>query len=99
MTKNEREERVLEILEETLAVRRVEMTPLAQLGEDLGMDSLDRLEIAVALEEEFDVGRIDVVEEADCWRTVSDVQNTAKKMARKAGIPRALCPTTSKNNA
>lgn len=98
MTKNEREERVLEILEETLAVRRVEMTPLAQLGEDLGMDSLDRLEIAVALEEEFDVGRIDV-EEADCWRTVSDVQNTAKKMARKAGIPRALCPTTSKNNA
>jgi len=98
MTKNELEERVLEILEETLAVRRVEMTPLAQLGEDLGMDSLDRLEIAVALEEEFDVGRIDV-EEADCWRTVSDVQNTAKKMAREAGIPRALCPTTSKNNA
>ena len=82
MTKNEREERVLEILEETLAVRRKELTPLALLVEDLGMDPLDRVGLARALEEEFAVERFDE-DEADLWRTVSDAQATAKKMADK----------------
>jgi acyl carrier protein len=80
--KSARDERVLAILEETLAVRREELTPLALLVEDLGMDSLDRVEISMALEEAFDVERIDEGE-AERWRTVADVQATAKKMARK----------------
>jgi acyl carrier protein len=83
---SEREERVLRILEENLAVRREELTPLALLVEDLGMDSLDRVKISMDLEEEFDVKRIDE-DEADCWRTVADVQTTAKKMARNIVIP------------
>ena len=84
--KSERKERVLTILEEILATERKELTPLALLVEDLGMDSLDRVEIAMALEEEFDVGCIDEGE-ADLWCTVSDVQATAKKMARNLVIP------------
>jgi acyl carrier protein len=83
---SEREERVLAILEETLARGREELTPLALLVEDLGMDSLDRVEIGMALEEEFDVKRIDE-DEAESWRTVADVQATARKMARKIVIP------------
>ena len=83
---SEREERVLAILEENLGVRREELTPLALLMEDLGMDSLDRVEIGMALEEEFDVKRIDE-DEAESWRTVADVQATARKMARKIVIP------------
>lgn len=86
MTKREQEERVLGILEEILSRESKELTPLALLVEDLGMDSLDRVEIAMALEEEFDVDRIDE-SEADCWRTVADVQSTAKKMGRKHVIP------------
>jgi acyl carrier protein len=83
---SEREERVLAILEENLGVRREELTPLALLMEDLGMDSLDRVEISMDLEEEFDVKRIDE-DEAESWRTVADVQATARKMARKIVIP------------
>ena len=90
MTKSEREERVLGILENILARDRGELTPLALLVEDLGMDSLDRVEITMALEEEleeeFVMKHIDE-HEADLWRTVSDVQNTAKKMARNLVIP------------
>jgi acyl carrier protein len=86
MTKSEREERVLEILEEILVARREELTPLALLTEDLGMDSLDRVDISMALEEEFDVDRIDE-DETERWRTVADVQATAKKMAPKIVIP------------
>jgi acyl carrier protein len=82
----EREERVLAILKENLGVRREELTPLALLMEDLGMDSLDRVEISMDLEEEFDVKRIDE-DEAESWRTVADVQATARKMARKIVIP------------
>jgi len=83
---SETEERVLAILEENLGVRREELTPLALLMEDLGMDSLDRVEISMDLEEEFDVKRIDE-DEAESWRTVADVQATARKMARKIVIP------------
>ena len=103
---SEREERVLAILEENLGVRREELTPLALLMEDLCMDSLDRVEISMDLEEEFDpvafsrldakkqaeilrsfdVKRIDE-DEAESWRTVADVQATARKMARKIVIP------------
>ena len=44
----------------------------ANLVDDLGMDSLDVLEMAMAIEEEFDVQITD--EQVDGWRTVADLQ-------------------------
>jgi acyl carrier protein len=77
------EERVKEILVTTLCCNDEELTPKALLEEDLGMDSLDRVEIAMQMEE----GLLDDEEIPDNaaggWRTVQDVVDTATEMAAK----------------
>ena len=47
------EERVRKIIVEQLGVDEAEVTPEASFIEDLGADSLDTVELVMALEEEF----------------------------------------------
>lgn len=48
------EERVKKIVIEQLGVKEDEVTPEASFVDDLGADSLDTVELVMALEEEFD---------------------------------------------
>ena len=48
------DERVKKIVVEQLGVKEEEVTPKASFVEDLGADSLDTVELVMALEEEFE---------------------------------------------
>jgi len=65
------EQRVKEIVGEHLGVEQEEVRPDARFIEDLGADSLDIVELVMALEEEYEVEVPD--EEAEKLRTVGDV--------------------------
>ena len=67
------EAKVREIICEQLGVSEGDVTPDASFIEDLGADSLDIVELVMALEEEYDVEISD--EEAEKIRTVQDVVN------------------------
>jgi acyl carrier protein len=73
------EERVKEIIVDQLGVSADQVTLEAKFVEDLGADSLDTVELVMALEEEFDVEVPD--DEAEKLQAVSDVVNfiTSKK--------------------
>ncbi len=49
------EERVKKIIAEQLGVEEDEVTPESSFVEDLGADSLDTVELVMALEEEFGI--------------------------------------------
>ncbi len=61
-------EKVKEIIVEQLGVTPEQVTPEASFIEDLGADSLDTVELVMALEEEFDIQIPD--EEAEKITTV-----------------------------
>jgi len=65
------EARVREIICEQLGVSEEEVTPEASFIEDLGADSLDIVELEMALEEEYNTEISD--EDAEKIRTVRDV--------------------------
>lgn len=67
------EDRVKEIIAKELEVDGKQLTPEAKFIEDLGADSLDIVELVMALEEEYDLEITD--EEAEKIRTVQDVVN------------------------
>lgn len=65
------EDRVKKIVVEQLGVNADQITPEAKFIEDLGADSLDTVELVMALEEEF--GNEIPDEEAEKLGTVGDV--------------------------
>ena len=67
------EERVKKIIVEQLGVKEEDVKPEASFVEDLGADSLDTVELVMALEEEFDIEIPD--EEAEKIQTVQDAVN------------------------
>lgn len=64
------EERVKKIVCEQLGVKEEEVVPAASFVDDLGADSLDTVELVMALEEEFDTEIPD--EEAEKITTVQE---------------------------
>lgn len=64
------EEKVKEIIVDQLGVDESEVTPKAKFVDDLGADSLDIVELVMALEEEYDMEISD--EEAEKIVTVGD---------------------------
>ncbi|MDD5644365.1 MAG: acyl carrier protein [bacterium] len=64
-------ERVKKIIVEQLGVNAEEVTNEASFIDDLGADSLDTVELVMALEEEFNADIPD--EEAEKLKTVGDV--------------------------
>jgi acyl carrier protein len=73
------EDRVKEIIAKELDVDIKQLTPEAKFIEDLGADSLDIVELVMALEEEFNIEIPD--EEADKLKTVGDAMNYLKSHA------------------
>lgn len=75
------EQRVKDIIVEQLGVNPDQVTPEAKFIEDLGADSLDTVELVMALEEEF--GNEIPDEQAEKLQTVGDVikyiEDTQKK--------------------
>jgi acyl carrier protein len=74
------EERVKEIICEQLGVSADEVTPQASFIEDLGADSLDLVELVMALEEEYGMEISD--EDAEKIRTVQDVLDYINKQKK-----------------
>lgn len=67
------ERRVIEIIVEQLGVSEEEVTMEASFIDDLGADSLDLVELIMAMEEEFGLEISD--EDAEKIQTVQDVVN------------------------
>ena len=65
------EQRVKDIIVEQLGVKPDQVTPQAKFIEDLGADSLDTVELVMALEEEFGIEVPD--EQAEKLQSVGDV--------------------------
>ncbi len=73
-------EKVKNIIAEQLGVKPEEVTPEAKFIDDLGADSLDTVELVMALEEEFGIEIPD--EEAEKLVTVGDA---LRYIEQKAG--------------
>ncbi len=63
--------RVRSIIEDRLGVESVLLVPEASLVDDLGGDSLDLVELAMALEEEFGIEVPD--KDIEHFRTIGDI--------------------------
>ena len=73
------EEKVIDIIVDKLGVERAEVIPEAVFVDDLGADSLDLVELIMAMEEEFGTEIAD--DEAEKLRTVQDVISFIKARA------------------
>ena len=74
------ENRIRSLVSEQLGVDPAEMTASAKILDDLGADSLDVVELVMALEEAFDIEIPD--EDAELMNTIGDVESyVAKRVA------------------
>lgn len=64
------ESRIVATIVDQLGVNTADVVPTAKLVEDLGADSLDAVELVMALEEKFD---IEINDEAADLKTVQNV--------------------------
>ena len=70
LSKQEIQSRVAKIVSEQLGVEEGKITPESKFMEDLGADSLDTVELVMALEDEFDCEIPD--EEAEKLKSVGE---------------------------
>ena len=70
------DDKISKIIEEQLGVDAEKIKPEASFIEDLGADSLDIVELVMAMEEEFEIEIPD--EEAEKLKTVNDVMTYVK---------------------
>ncbi len=70
------EDRVSAIIVEQLGVTKEELAPRARFIDDLGADSLDIVELVMAMEEEFDIEIHD--DDAEKIQTIEDVVSYVK---------------------
>ncbi len=75
------EERIRGIIARQLEVQPEEVIPEASFADDLGSDSLDLVELVMAMEEEFGVEISD--EEAERIQTVQDAINFIEERSPK----------------
>jgi len=76
------EEKVKDIISEQLGVKKEEIKPESSFIDDLGADSLDTVEVVMALEEEFGIEIPD--EDAEKITTVGDsVKYIEEKTSKK----------------
>ena len=75
------EQKVKQIIVEQLGVDASEVSPQASFVNDLGADSLDTVELVMALEEEFDIEIPD--EEAEKIQSVSQAVDYIKAHMKK----------------
>jgi acyl carrier protein len=73
-------EKVKQIVSEQLGVDEGEVTPSAAFVDDLGADSLDQVELVMALEEAFEIEIPD--EEAEKIRTVQNAIDYIEKHSK-----------------
>ena len=73
--------RITKIIKEQLGVEESEVKPDARFVDDLGADSLDTVEILMAIEEEFGIEIPD--EDAENAKTVEDVISYINKHLNK----------------
>lgn len=71
MSDKTNEERIKDIIVEQLGVNADQVTPGAKLMEDLGADSLDAVELVMAIEEEFGIEVPD--DEAEKLTSMGDI--------------------------
>ena len=74
------DERVSEIIVEQLGVSAEEITPEASFIDDLGADSLDIVELVMAMEEAFDLEIPD--EDAERIQTIGDAMAYVKERSQ-----------------
>lgn len=74
------QDKITEIIVEQLGVKPEEVTPEASFVDDLGADSLDTVELVMALEEEFGIEIPD--EEAEKIQTVGDAVKYIEEKAQ-----------------
>jgi acyl carrier protein len=79
-TKMELNPKIKDIIVEQLGVDPAKVKPEASFIDDLGADSLDIVELVMAMEEEFDMEIPD--EDAEKLRTVSDVMSFLQKKGK-----------------
>jgi len=80
--KKEIVEKVKQIISEQLGVDEAEVTPSASFTDDLGADSLDQVELVMALEEAFTLSIND--EDTESILTVQDAIDYVDKHAKAA---------------
>jgi NADH dehydrogenase (ubiquinone) 1 alpha/beta subcomplex 1 len=76
-------DRLQEIIEEFgVMTEKTIFTPTSNLRKDIGLDSLDSVELVMAVEEEWDIGLPD--KEVETWETAQDVINSIEKRVHNA---------------
>jgi acyl carrier protein len=74
------QDKVKQIIIEQLSVEESEVTPTASFVDDLGADSLDRVELIMAFEEAFDIEIPD--DQAETIKTVADAVSYIEKNSK-----------------
>lgn len=74
------QDKVKQIIKDQLGVEDNEISPAASFVDDLGADSLDRVELIMAFEEAFDIEISD--EQAESIKTVQDAVDYIEKNSK-----------------